>query len=72
MPETSFGLVNRIIASVMNEHTTEIIRDYFEAHFSISCAIFSEAFPDADPITSFRWHKDYGPSCQTHIMVYLD
>lgn len=62
----------RILEKAINENVTKIMTDYFHSNFSICCAIFSEAFPDSDPITSFRWHKDYGPDCQTHMMIYLD
>lgn len=64
--------VYAFLDKVINDDITKIINDYFESNFSICYAIFSEAFPDLDPITSFRWHKDYGPECQTHMMIYLD
>lgn len=66
--ETVISFLKKII----NDDITKIVNDYFESNFSICYAIFSETFPDPNPITSFRWHKDYGPDCQTHMMIYLD
>lgn len=62
----------QFLEKAINENVKDIVDSYFESNFSICYAIFSEAFPDLEPITSFRWHKDYGPDCQTHMMIYLD
>lgn len=68
----SIGFVTGIIPKILNNKITAYLEDYFESHFSISLILFAEAFPDPEPITSFRWHRDVGPLSQTHIMVYLD
>lgn len=68
----SLPLISEIVIKILNPKITTKIENYLESHFAISHVMFAEAFPDAAPITSFRWHYDVGPSSQTHIMVYLD
>lgn len=68
----SLQLISDIIIKILRPDITAKIEDYLESHFAINHVLFAEAFPDAEPITSFRWHYDVGPSSQTHIMLYLD
>jgi ectoine hydroxylase-related dioxygenase (phytanoyl-CoA dioxygenase family) len=70
--ERSLAIVQEIIRNLFSEIIVQKLENYLESFFSISHIMFSETFPDPDPITSFRWHCDFGPVSQTHIMLYLD
>ncbi len=65
-------LIIKTISQVLTLSLTKKIEAYYGSHFSINHVLFSEAFPDPEPLTSFRWHSDGGPASQLHIMVYLD
>lgn len=64
--------ISKIIGKTLNYKVTKSLENYFQSYFSIHHALFSEASPDPEPITSFRWHRDGGPQTQTHVMIYLD
>lgn len=72
IPEHSLEIVQEIVGSIFSQLIVQKLENYLESFFSISHIIFSETFPDPHPITSFRWHCDFGPMSQTHIMLYLD
>jgi len=64
--------INKLIYKIMSKKFVSDLEIYFQSFFSINHVMLSRAFPDPDPIVSFRWHRDAGPKMQTHIMVYLD
>lgn len=72
MHPESVSLVSNVIIKVLNSDFTQYLEQYFQSYFSISHVLFTEALPDNEPITSFRWHMDVGPNQQTHVMIYLD
>lgn len=72
VPSEKINLTRRVISQVLTLSLTKKIEAFYESHFSINHVLFSEAFPDPEPLTSFRWHSDGGPASQLHIMVYLD
>lgn len=68
----SVSFVMGIISKILTLSLTKKIEAFYDSHFSINHILFSEALPDSQPLTSFRWHCDGGPDTQLHIMVYLD
>ncbi len=60
-----------LLYRILNNETVKKIESLMQSYFAIDHIFFSRTYPDADPIVSFRWHRDAGPKFQTHIMVYL-
>lgn len=62
----------KIVDTLFTVDFVSFLENYFRSYFSINHVLYSRALPDPNPIVSFRWHRDFGPKSQTHIMVYLD
>jgi hypothetical protein len=73
IPWTAFraNLLRRVLPQVISPEITATLEEYYGCHFQILAINMRRNFPSREQDVSFIWHRDFEPSQQVHLIVYL-